>query len=199
MLSPDPHEHLDDLRIAYQGGDPFALLQVVRFSQRGIVALPIWAVESLQGILSDIMTGPLVGTKGRGNAAFGAIRKGYIRSVRARTYRGVRAWQKNPHNYFDLPRAAILDWYKEPKMWSQYTSYSDAESIAERGLRGTAFQARPATVRKAAYQMPMPVKFGRYDLELALGLRGPTGLLGPPTDELPANVKLFLKKHPVVE
>jgi hypothetical protein len=76
-----------------------------------------------------------------------------------------------------------------------WKSYSDAARLAGWGLEGTEYEAKAATVRKAAIGMPPPVRFGREAVELQLDLRGSEGVFGPPPGEPPKHVKLRLSKH----
>ncbi len=194
----DPIKYLDALKQAYHGGDPLALLQAIRYAQEGSEALPAWVLEPTFEILSDIMTKPLLGTKGKGNAPYGWLKKKFIRAIRASAFYGVRAWQKNPHYYIDMPRGAILLWYQEDYLWQEWKRSSDAARLAATGLHSTEYRANAATLRKAAYGMPLPVRFGRHAVEEELGLRGATGAFGPPPGEPPNHVKRLLSKHPKV-
>ena len=200
MPQVDPSTHLDALKEAYDGGDVLALLQAVRYAQSGAAALPRWAMEPLDRTLVGIITKSEKGKKGKGNSPFGQLRKDFVRAVRASAYHSVRAWQKNPHNYVDMPRASILLWYKETDadMWLGWKTYSDAARLAGWGLVGTAYEAKASTVRKAAVGIPPPVSFGRRELEWELGLRGPEGVFGPPSGHPPKHVKQRLSKHPTV-
>jgi len=195
MTTVDPVEHLEALGKAFEGGDTLALLQAIRFAQNEGAALQNWAMEPMAAQLIAIMTKPKLGTKGRGNAPFGSTKKGLVRTVRATAYRSVRAWQQNPHLYVDMPRATILAWYEEERLWQEWRGYSDAARLAAIGLHGTPYQANAATVRKAAIKFPLPVRFGRSELELELGLRGAAGIFGPPPGDPPSHVENILSEH----
>lgn len=197
MLPLDPTEHLEALRKAYEAGDTLALLQAVRYAQAGAAVLPKWAIAPAYEVLAGIMTKSEKGSKGKGNAAFGRIRKDFVRAVRASAYHYVRAWQRDPHRYVDMPRATILHWYNdtEVNLWLSWRSYSDAARLAGIGLAETVYKGTATTVRKAAFGLPPPQQFGRRELEEELGLRGPNGIFGPPPGEPPKHVKMILSKH----
>lgn len=105
MPPDDPSVHLDALRNSYVAGDVIALLQAVRYAETEDAATPIWAVEPLANMLKELLTKNKLGTRGNGNAPFGYFKKRFARSVRASAYLYIRAWQRDPHRYQDMPRA----------------------------------------------------------------------------------------------
>lgn len=197
--SQDTGQILSALQQAYQGGDVLALLQAIRLVKTEAIPLPSWAIDPYQVMLIDVLTKHRLGTRGKGNLPFGALKKALARTVRASAYHYVRAWQRNPHRYTAMPRASIKFWYDNVDLWNTFRSYSDAARLAEIGLRDTPFHVKADTVRRAAIGMPHPVAWGRQEVEGALGLRSPEGVFGLPPDKPPHHVQKLLSTHPALD
>lgn len=192
---PDDHAtHLAALHKAYSSGDIIAILQATNYSQQQDIALPPWAINPLEETLLGVVTLKR-GVKGRGNSAFGDLRKALIRTVRASAYSYVRAWQKNPHRYRDLPTQTFGSWYSDELFWQVNRKSIDAARLASTSLHGTEFVANASTLRRAAYGFPAPIRWGRKEAEERLGLRGPSGIFGPPPGQPPAHVQSLLSKR----
>ncbi len=190
----DPTGHLARLREAYSAGDIVALFQALSYSQQQKIETPSWVLQPL----GETMIGVLQkksGVKGKGNSAFGNLRKAFVRSVRASAYHYIRAWQRDPHRYHDLPLQTYLHWEIEPLLWQSHRKAIDAARLASTSLHGTEYVANASTVRKAANCFPEPVRWGREDAELQLGLRGPLGVFGPQPSLIKPHIKTLLSKR----
>ena len=196
ILKPptDCEKHLERLFTAYAAGDLLALFQAFYFARERQLPLPNWVAEPLEDTVLGALTSRR-GRPGRGNSSFGDLRKAYIRTIRASAYHYVRAWQRDPHLYSDLPNRTLDDWYAGYSTWSSNRGYSDAARLAATGLRGTEFQANASTVRKAANRFPTPVRWGRALVEKRFQLRGPKGVFGSSHLRQSDDVKVLLSNR----
>lgn len=197
LIPPDDDVlHLASLHKAFNAGDIVALLQAVSYAQQKNVQLPSWALQPLEETLIGVLQQKR-GVRGRGNSAFGHMRKKFIRTVRAMAFHYVRAWQQDPHRYDDLPKQTFEHWAeKDHLLWQSYRKAIDAARLASTSLHGTDFVANASTVRRAANCFPVPIRWGRAEAEFKLGLRGPSGIFGPQTDRLKPHITSLLIKRP---
>ncbi|WP_170473351.1 hypothetical protein [Ruegeria arenilitoris] len=195
-MSPpdDTAAHIEALRKALDAGDIIALIQAEQFVQETGINAPDWVLKPLEDTMVGVLT-QRRGSKGKGNSAFGSLRKCLVRTVRASAYHYVRAWQNDPHRYYDLPIQTFEQWRKEPTLWQSYRKASDAARLASTSLHSTEYLANASTVRRAAYLFPFPMMWGREEAEAKLGLRGPKGIFGPKTDQLEPQIASLLAKR----
>lgn len=177
----------------YKSGDVLALFQAVQYAREASVNLPNWAVEPLEETYLDALLDRKPGRKGKGNSAFGDLKRAYKRSVRASAYFYVRAWQKDPHKWEDLPVSTMERWFADKTNWLQNRTAPDARRLASEGLIGTDHTTFASTIRKAAAGMRPPIRWGRRDVEEGLGLRGPGCVFGRPTIEKSPHVLKLLE------
>lgn len=190
----DPVLHIAALEKAFLAGDAIALFQAIAYSQQQEVPLPLGATLSIEQTLVDVLHQKR-GVQGKGNSAFGHLRKAYIRSVRASAYFYVRAWQKDPHRYHDLPVQTFKNWEEDPLLWQANRKAIDAARLAGTSLHGTEFTANASTVRRAAYRFPEPIRWGRVEAETKLGLRGSSGVFGPKPNRLKPHIEMLLSNR----
>lgn len=187
--------HLANLHKAFIAGDIVALLQVMSYAQEKNIELPTWALQPLEETLIGVLQQKR-GVKGKGNSAFGHLRKKFIRTVRASAFHYVRAWQRDPHRYHDLPTQTFEFWSeKEPLLWQSYGQAIDAARLASTSLHGTEFVANASTLRRAANRFPVPIRWGREEAECKLGLRGPSGVFGQQTIQLKPHITTLLSNR----
>lgn len=190
----DPVLHLEALHKAFLAGDIVALFQAVSYAQQEKIETPFWAIQPLEDTLIGVLT-KRRGVIGKGNSAFGQLHKNLIRTVRASAFLYVRAWQKDPHRYQDLPIETFDMWCKEPLLWQSYKEAIDAARLASWGTHDTDYRAKASTVRRAANSFPEPIRWGRSEAETKLGLRGPSGIFGPQPERLPSHIQSLLSKR----
>lgn len=196
-LSPpeDTVAHMEALKKALDAGDVIALIQAEQFVQEAGINAPDWVLKPLEDTMVGVLT-QRRGNKGKGNSAFGSLRKCLIRAVRASAYIYIRAWQRDPHRYHDLPIRTFEHWRVEPKLWQYYQKAGDAARLASTSLHSTEYLANASTIRRAAHRFPSPLMWGREEAEGKLGLRGPKGIFGPKPDHLEPHIVSLLTKRP---
>lgn len=190
----DPVAHINLLHKSFVAGDVIALIQAERFAREAGMCTPAWVMETMEDTFVGVLT-RRSGQKGKGNSAFGYLRKALLRTVRASAYRYIRAWQRDPHRYHDLPIQTFEDWAADKISWNSYRTAGDAARLASTSLHATEYVANASTVRRAANRFPIPVRWGREAAECALGLRGPEGVFGPNPDYLQSHISSLLAKR----
>lgn len=183
---------MKSLQFAFEAGDVIALIQAMDFARHLDLAIPEWVSEPLLDTFLGVLE-RRPGKEGRGNSAFGALRKSLIRTVRASAYHYVRAWQRDPHRYHDLPIHTFENWNADPKLWQPKPQAELAARHAGDALHGTAYMANASTVRRAAHSFPPPVRWGRAEAEAKLGLRdNPKAVFGPKATYLAPHIEALL-------
>lgn len=189
----DPVAHLALLEQAFAAGDIIAVFQAVDFCRTAFLPTPEWALypyeETLIGALQR-----KTGTLGKGNSAFGALRKSFVRTVRASAFLYVRAWQKDPRRYHDLPSNMFEFWFDEEFFWQSNRKAVDAARLAANGLKGSGFQSQSSTIRRSANCFLFPVLWGRREAEAKLGLRDTNGVFGEVPSRFPPHVQKLIDK-----
>ncbi len=197
LLTPpsDPNAHLEALHTAFVAGDLIALFQAIEYAQVQNMTCPSWVAKPLENTLIGVVT-KKSGSAGKGNSAFGDLQKSYVRTVRASAYHYIRAWQKDPHRYHDLPRRTFEAWCASDISWHAFRKAINASRLVSTSLDGTVFDAKASTLQRTANKFPTPIRWGRAEAEEKLGLRGPSGIFGPPPcHELPPHIQTLLAKR----
>ncbi len=190
----DPDLLLGALHKAFKRHDMLALLQAARFVRLEGISMPAWCLDTYEEVLSGILNGAK-GTPGKGNRVFGNFRKDYIRTVRASAYLYVMAWKANPHSYPDMPQRVIQKWFDGKIQWSP-EGYMEASRYAQEALKGRKpYLCNARTIRNAATGMDLPIRWGRWEVEESLGLRGEGCIFGPPPGRPPKHILEFLQEY----
>ncbi|MEO0893329.1 MAG: hypothetical protein AAFY35_12095 [Pseudomonadota bacterium] len=185
--------HLMALQQAYLAGDIIAVFQAFDYCCEQGLPLPTWAQRPYEQTLIGTLQRKS-GTLGKGNSAFGNLRKMFVRSVRASAYLYVRAWQKDPRGFYNLPSGTLKKWLENEYYWQHHKKADDAARLAGDGLKGTGFQAQSSTIRRSANRFPQPIPWGRHEAEAKLGLRNANGVFAQLPPRLPHHAQQLLEK-----
>lgn len=115
-----------------------------------------------------------------------------VQALRASAYFYVKAWQKNPNLYYDLPNGIFKLWLSDENYWKDNRKSFDTHEVSSDGLKGTDFRGQPSTILKEANGFPKPILWGRREAEVKLGLRGPTGVFGKIPRTFPPHAEQLL-------
>lgn len=186
---------LAELEKIYADGNPLAAHEALIHCESNSLPPPPWLSNFFRRMFINFYQQRVFGARGKGNSLLGPYKKVLKGFVRSRAYYTVRAWQKNPNAYIEMPRMLTIGWFKNEVKWSP-GNMDDALRLAHVGLKGTFAQARMSTIRQArSLKFPESTTFGEFEAEILLGLRGPAGIFGPPDARVPPHVRKLLSRQ----
>ncbi|QGX97193.1 hypothetical protein EI983_02415 [Roseovarius faecimaris] len=189
---------LKALQNCFDKGDLLAPLQALKASRDGLAPLPAWAHHTFSDRYAKLLCGKIDGLHDPEQLYLTGLKTSFRQTVRASAYQYVRAWQRLPFLYKWMPRKTIKLWFEDLIQWPG-GGYLDALRYAREGLKDTDFEAASQTIRRDRSGRKPPVPWGRWEVEIDLGLRGhESSLFGIESDDVPPHVGAILKMHPQV-
>ena len=145
--------YLESWEVPHKAGNPFALLFVLKHCRDYQRPLPDWASVALTELTVNHLTGKASGTPGRSNSTRGRYRNNLKMYVRARAYRSIMRWARDPRFYRKMPTHTIRLWFEGGLERGSVNSEKAIDLVVE-ALADTFAACDVSTVKKQRYYDP---------------------------------------------